>query len=258
MSISESLYFIYDNINFYEQFGIINVHVENNLYEEPFLANRRINEIKIKNRSEPYFQNIEESPLSLKLSFAFEDTFDSEKIRAIARALKKDFYCPLVFSENPDRIFYCICVDESQLIHNGLGNGYVVLNFRCNSSYSYSPVYSSPIYDLTSNPASGTEISITNNGDLPMPILINIQIINGSSFSITNISDAGKSISFTGLDVAEVLEVNTENESITSTSSYRYDNMEGEFLLLNRGVSKLLIKGKIKLQFQYQFRLLQS
>ena len=260
MSISESLYFLYDNINFYEQFGIMNVHIESGLYQEPFLANRTINEIKIKNRHEPYFQNIEESPIQLKLSFAFEDSFDEDKIRAVARALKKDFYTPLVLSQNPDRIFYAICVDESQLIHNGLGGGYVSLNFRCNAPWSFSPVFSSPIYDLTSNPVGGTNIQIINNGDISMPLLITSQIISGSSFSIQNISDSGKSISFSSLDINEIITIDTESEDISTSKllTYRYDQMTGGFLIIPRGVNNLKILGNIKLQLQYQFRLLQS
>ena len=257
MSISESLYFVYNSISS-KDMGILNVSKSEGLQQEIFLPEREIKEVTIRNCNRPYFQSIISKPLILDLRFAFENRWNEESIRNVARWLYQDFYKEMYFSDNPERKFYTMYIGSYNLLHNNLKQGYVEGQWRNIDDCSYSHVYFSPIYDLTSNPASGTEISITNNGDLPMPILINTQIINGSSFSITNISDAGKSISFTGLDVAEVLEVNTENESITSTSSYRYNNMEGEFLLLNRGISRLLIKGKIKLQFQYQFRLLQS
>jgi predicted phage tail component-like protein len=237
----------------------MNVHIESGLYQESFLANRSINEIKIKGRSEPYFQNIEDSPISLKLTFAFEDSFDTEKIRAVARALKKDFYFPLVFSQNPDRIFYAICVDESQLIHTGLGTGYITVNFRCNAPWSYSPTFSSPLYDLTSNPIEGTSIQFINNGDLPITPIITVQIISGSTFSIQNISNGGQTISFTGLQVNEILTIDDDQNITTDVPlTWRYSNMTGDFLEILRGVNNLLILGNIKLQFTYENKILQS
>ena len=258
MSISESLFFIYDNVNFYEQFGIINVHVDSGLYDESFLSNRTIIEQKIRKNPVPYFQEIQEDTLELKLSFAFSDKFDEEKIREVARNLKKDFYAPLIFSENPDRIFFALCTDNPRLIHTGLGTGYISLNFRCNAPWSFSPIYSSPIYDYSSNSIEGTQLKFTNKGNLSLSPLINVEMASGTSFSIQNLSDGGKLMSFTDLEVAEILEINCELEDIKTNVPliYRYGNMNGDFLSLNVGVSNLLVKGNIKLQFQYEYRII--
>lgn len=259
--ISESLYFTYDNINFYEEFGIINVHVDSSgLYEENFLANREIIEQKIRGKSSPYFIEMQDFPLELKLSFAFNDGFDKDKIRSLARALKKDYYCPLIFSESIDQIFFAICTDDSQLIHNGNGDGYITLTFRCNSPYSYSPIYSSPLYDLSSNPIGGTELIIINNGDIDCHLLITVQVISGGSFSIVNKSNGGELISFTSIGDLETLTINTENESIQSDLplTYRLDNMSSSsvFILLKRGINRLQIYGNVKIQFKYEARFL--
>lgn len=255
--ISESLYFTYDNVNFYEQFGIINCKIQSGMFEENFIATREIIEQKIRGKS-PYFVEMQDFPIELKLTFAFYDGFDQDNIRAVARALKKDFYCPLVFSELNDHIFYAICVDDSQLFHTGNNSGYITLTFRCNSQYSFSPIYSTNIYDLSSNPITGTEIQLINNGDVEMYSILTVQVISGGEFSIINKSKGGEKISFSNLSNNETLTINTEIEDIQSDipSTFRIDNMsiDSEFITFDRGVSRLQIYGNVKIQVKYEQR----
>ena len=257
--ISESLYFIYDGVNFYEKYNIINVHIDSGMYEESFISNRIIKETRIRG-GKTYFQEIEDENLSFSVSFAFEDSFDRDKIRAVARDLKKSFYCPLIFSQDPEKIYFALCTDESKLIHTGLGTGYINLNFRCNSAFSFSPIYSSPIYDLSTNSIDGTNIELINNGDVEMYSIIEAQVINGGSFSIVNMSNGGEKISFSGISNEEIIIINTEIEDISTSAplTYRYDNMSSDsvFILFQRGINNLKIYGNIKLQFKYENRFL--
>ena len=259
MSIKESLYFTYDGINS-QDLGIINCHVETGLYQEPFLANRELVQVKIRYNDKPLFQRIKKNQIEFKLSFAFEDTWDEQSIRKIARLFDKDFYAPMIFSSNPEVIYYCLCVDDSEKIHTGLRQGYLQLQFICDSSYAYSPTYSTEVYDLTDNPPEGTIITIQNKGDVPIKPVIKVEIIDGSSFSIQNMSNSGKTLSFSGLDVGEVLELNGEYEDITTSKplTYRFDAMSGDFLELVYGVNNLKILGKIKIQFIYEYKILQT
>lgn len=168
MTIKESLYFTYDGIKSLDM-GILNVNVSTGLQEEPFISERYIKEIKIKGRDKPYFQELEKSPLILNLSFAFEETWDSNKIRQITRWLCQDYYKPLYFSDDNTRIFYCMPVESSTLIHNCLKQGYINLTMRCDSPYAYSPVYNSEIYktgieDIAELGTNETNITMTNHG----------------------------------------------------------------------------------------------
>lgn len=256
--IKSSLYFIYNN-QLSTDFGVYNVSIQDGLYEEPFLSSSEIIEITTKSRDIPFFQQIKRKPFEFNITFAFIEAWDASKLADLARLFYVDFYAPMVFSESPDKIYWCVPVGEPIISHQGT-QGYVTMNFRCHAPWATSPVYSSEVYDLTSNPVGGTTVQIVNNGDIPMYLLINVEIISGSTFSITNLSDGGKVLSFTGLSIAEILEINTETEDITTNVplTYRYDDFSGEYLSLPRGVNNLLIKGNIKIQFQYEFRLLQS
>lgn len=150
-----------------EDMGIENVTVDVSMFEEPFIATRDILELQIRGNDRPYFQGLNLSPLVLNLTFAFKETYDEKKIRATARWLSQAYYKPFYTADNPNRIFYCVLVGDSRLVHNGLKQGYVNLQMRCDSPYTYSPVYVQE-YDLSSNNLTGTEILFENLGDIPL------------------------------------------------------------------------------------------
>ncbi|SYX84444.1 distal tail protein Dit [Paenibacillus alvei] len=146
--IRDSMYFSYAGKKS-SDFGIINVTIgDNMMLEEPLASSREILEESIKGSTRPYFQGMKKSPLRFSVSFAFEDTWDTNKIREVARWLtEQDYYKELYFSSDPERIFYAIVVDEPILVHNSLSQGYMNMTFRCDSPYSYSPTYLSPVYE---------------------------------------------------------------------------------------------------------------
>jgi len=235
----------------------MNVKINSGLNEEQFIAPRTIKETRIRG-GKIYFTEMEDENLSFNLTFAFEEEFTEDILRAVARDLRKDYSCPMVFSENPDKIYYCIVEGETKITHTGNGMGYITINFRCSTPYTYSPTYSSEIYDLTTNPTT-TDIIFVNNGDLTMSPTLYIEIISGAGFSIVNTSNGAQTLTFTGLAVGENLIVDCENEEIDTdvVDTYRYSSMTGDFLELLRGNNVLQITGNIKIQFIYQFIRLQ-
>lgn len=245
-------------------FGIVNVNIDGSgLLSEPFVASRTIREVKIRGRDRPYFQGIELEPLQFELSFAFEQTWNSELIREVARWLTSPtYYAPLTFSERPDQLFYGLVVDSSQLIHNGLSQGYITLTVRCDAPYSYSPVYTSLRLDYSSNAPEGTAYTFINEGDLPCSPLIEVELVDGDSFSVMNTSNGGDKLHFSGLTPGEVLTIDCQSESITTSLplTYRYDNMssDSEFIEMVRGHNHLIIHGNINMQWKYQFTFLQG
>lgn len=147
MTIRDSLYFIYDGIES-KRFNIANVTLDGGMQEEYFASSRSIVEDKTRGRSKPNFQRIEREPLTLSVSFAFEDTWDERTIQEVRRWLTEtDYYKPLIFSNHPEKIYYALCTDNPVLIHNGLKQGYMNLTFRCNDAYAYSPLSLSKVYD---------------------------------------------------------------------------------------------------------------
>lgn len=196
MAIRSSLHFLFNNVSS-EDMGLINVNVGiGGLLEEPFFASRAINEVKIRGRDKSYFSGITNAALSFTLSFAFKDPFDTDSIRAVARWLFTDSYKPLQFSDSLDRIYFGIVEGNSSILHNG-SQGYINLNIRCDSPYSYSPTFLSPVFDLSSNPVGGTIVSIDNRGDLNVNPEVYITMVGDGNAEIINLSNGGASLKYT-------------------------------------------------------------
>lgn len=161
----EDIHFSYDGVNSTE-FGLLNVKLDGGMFDETFLPTRSINETSTSGNERPYFTSVSNSPLSFSLSFAFEHYYDDVKIREVARWLMKDYYKPFYMLNNPDRIFYCMVDGDSRLVHNGLKQGYLSLNMRCDSPYSYSPKFVVENKEFTSTKLEKSLLVNTfNSGD---------------------------------------------------------------------------------------------
>ncbi|MDR6779319.1 MULTISPECIES: distal tail protein Dit [Paenibacillus] len=171
ITIRESLYFSYAGIQS-DFYGIVNVNMSSGMQEEVFAASRSINEVSIKGRDKPYFQSTKKEPLKFNVSFAFEDKWDDVKIREVAIWLtEQSYYQPLFFSEDPEKIYYALCVDDINLVHNCLRQGYITLAFRCDAPYAYSSIYNPPVYKWRYQPFD-VQVNDTN-GDKHKVIIEN-------------------------------------------------------------------------------------
>ena len=179
-------------------FGIINVNTDSGMLEENFISERELNEITTRFSEKPYFQYIKKQPISFDLNFAFESVWDSTLIRQIVNWLNVDYYKEFYFIDDnlEKRIYYAIPIDDIKIIHNALRQGYLSLNFRCNSPYCYSDFITTEIYDLSLNTDIGTDIETTNSGDVNIKPQIWIEKINDDNgdIIITNTNTNQQSI----------------------------------------------------------------
>jgi phage-related protein len=160
--MKEGIDFYYDGIRSRDM-GIFNVELNSGLFNEPFIAAREIKEIEIRGNDKPYFQGVKRSPLSFKLSFAFDGSYNEARIREVARWLDQDFYKPFYTTDNTERIFYCMLNSSSELLHNGLKQGYITLEMRCDSPFSYSPQFTSRTYFWDEAPITVTEKNVDSS-----------------------------------------------------------------------------------------------
>lgn len=147
--MQESMVFSYDGQSS-KKFGVYLAHVgSGGLYQEPFLPQRKIVEKKIANREKPYFQTIEQEPLQFPMTIVIHEWDNIHTKRQIARWLFQDYYKPLYFESNPERIYYALIEGTSEIFHNGITNqntenAYINVNVRCDSPYAYTPEYPLP------------------------------------------------------------------------------------------------------------------
>ncbi len=211
-TIRESENLTFNGIDF-SDLGVTNVNLSSGLLQEPVWGNRSIVETKVRGRPVQYFHSVEDDPLSFTLNLAVLDEWDSDSIRAIMRALRTDFYAPLVLSAKPDQIIYAMIVDQPILNHTAHGTGYVSANFKCDSPWFYSAVIQID-EDLSSNSLSGTTFTITNSGDLAIPTLITITKVGTGDITITSLTNSN-SITLTGLEDLSTIVIDGETEDAT-------------------------------------------
>lgn len=240
-------------------YNIININVNSGMAEEILVPERTILEQKVKGKTIPYFQSIEYSPRVIPVSFAFDNTFDNNKLQNAVRWLcGQEYYKPLIFSENPNRIYYALVAEsELKLIHNYNYSGYITLNFRCNDYYAYSPLYQK-YFDLSNNTESGMTVEIMNLGDITIYPKLEIYKNTTESFQINNLSNNNLEFKFNSISDDTIVTVYNEEEIIESSNVGEYLNNQfnNNYLALVRGSNKLKILGKAQLKIIYQYKYL--
>jgi predicted phage tail component-like protein len=246
--IRESLYFSFAGRKSTD-FPIANVSLGSGLYEESLTSIKSIVETSTVNNDTPYFQRVKREPKSFQLRFAFFEPWNEDMIDDIVRWLDVDYYEPLFFSENLDRIYYAMFVDDIKQIHNGLKQGYLNLNVRCNSSVSYST-------NKSTNWIQDNFIEIDNLGHKSTLPKIWIEKIGDGDISISNISNNNEEFKFTKLLDKEIIYVDCENEIIKTNieNEWRYDNFNDNYLELVYGKNLLKVNGNAKLKFEYRYK----
>lgn len=259
MTIRSSLHFTFNGRRS-DEFGIMNVNMESGLQSEPFAANRSVKEQRVRGRDRGYFQEIELDKLKFSVSFAWENGWENEdKIREAARwLLSPQYYAPMIFAEQMDRIYYCICVDSPELLHNSMRQGYIRLNFECIDAYTYTPVYEKSL-DLSNNSVEGTIYTFENFGDAACKPQISIYKVGNGSIGIFNQSDGNTEMTIKNLVNGETIEIDCENRIIESDIplTHHYNDLQGDYLTIPVYNNRLLIKGKCHLRFKYQLKRLQ-
>lgn len=252
-TIKDSLYFNYDGKSCRE-FGLINVNLDNGMFEEVLVANRTINETAVRGSDTPLFHSVSEEPLSFQLALAFEGKFTDKDVDDVIVWLFQDRYRPLYFEDKPDRVYHCMPVGDSMIAHNGLKEGYLVIEMRCKSSKIESPIYVTPTYDLSTN-TGDFNIKIVNDGHVEVYPEISIEKIEDGH--VTIIKD-GEIFEIRDLTNREQIYINTEKEIIETdiVGEYRYENVVGDYfdMILSLGENNFTVKGKCKIAFRYKLK----
>lgn len=257
----EAMNFIFNGVSS-EDMGVVIASPKGGLYEEDFLPQRSIVETKIPNRNNPYFQRVETTPLSFSLTIFIEEWEERDNLRQIAKWLYLPYYKPLVFSSNLNRIYYAMFIENSSLVHNGGHEGYIELNVRCSSPYTYSPVEETPVFEARM-PNTNNSMVIYNTGDITIkPKMWITKRIDKGDIDIVNETN-GQKVIFKNLQVDEQVFVDFDREDIVSSlqflTVYRYDDHNNVWLELEEsydGENKLKFTGNFDIFFSYEMQYL--
>lgn len=251
-TIKDKINFNFDGV-WSEEYGLIHVVTDNGMYEETFIASREIVETKVKGKSKPMLHGIEDSQLTFDMTIAFEKAYTDEDIDEIIRWLFVDYYRPLYFEGSENRVFMAMPVDNSQIVHNGLNEGYITLTMRCDSSNVYSPYITTNMETVT-----GTKtITIVSDSHFEIYPEISIKKNGNGVITIESLDDGDSIFEIRNLTNLEDLYINCEKEIIQTDAVgiYRYNDQIGEFPRIvfgNNGTNRFKITGNCTIQFRYK------
>ncbi|MCA1025659.1 phage tail family protein [Cytobacillus kochii] len=248
--IKESLYFSFAGRRSTE-FGINNVSISGGLFNEQLTSGKSITEFTVRGNPKPYFVETKRDPKQFQLHFFFNEGWNDNLINEVVRWLDVDYYEPLFFSEDIDRVFYCLPIDGIEQIHNGLKQGYLTLNFRCNSPFSYSHEQVTPWIEVDGSKV----IEIDNLGHHSTLPDIWIESDKSGSISFFNLTDQNTEMRLDNLQTNEQLYIDCENEILETNleNVYRHDDFNENYLTLVYGKNHIKIVGKAKVKFSYRY-----
>ena len=247
----ESLSFTFNGISS-EDMGIVLVNGGDGLYQETFLPTRKIVETTVSNRNAPYFRRVDNEPLSFSITIWIKEWKDRDNLRAIARWLFKDYYKPMYFESSPDKIYYVIFEGTSTLFHNGVKDGYITLNCRCNSPFLFSQEKTE-----TFSVNGTTNFMFFNEGDLTMRPKLKITCRSAGNVSIKNNTN-NQEFKITNVQPNEIITVDGANETIISSLEYinrfLYDSHNGIWLdITGNSTCEITLAGNFSLEWTYEY-----
>lgn len=259
----ESMKFTYDGVNS-DDFGVVMVSENGGLFGDSFLPTRKIIEKTIAGNNRVYFKSVEEQQFSTDMTIWLKDWKDKKNLRDVARWLSQDWYKPLWFETNPNRVYYALIEGSSDLVHNGLRNGYIKVKVKCNSPYSYSQVLK---YDAIVNGSLTTYIY--NDGDKTCYPYIKIKKKGNGDIKI-KATQEGKLVAnmeIKSLLDGEIIDIDCETQDIStgyeSQGRYLIDNHNDEWLEFPIGniydgdaSTKIEMTGNFEIEMEYQYKYL--
>lgn len=248
----ESSHFTYNGISSKEM-GVQLVSPNAGLYKESFLPNRKLIETKANGNPIPFFQRIDEDSFSLSFGIYIEDWDKRNQLRSIARWLYQDYHKPLILESNPDVVMYGMFIDKSELVHNGLKQGYITLNFKSKSPYLYS-IPHKHIYNVNGN----LREKFYNNGDKPLYFKMTLENKVRGDISILN-EDENEEFLIKDVFENETVYVDCRSEYLVSSLEERLKRYLGDshndiwLVIPPETEVSLSFKGNFKVTFEYEY-----
>lgn len=249
----ESTDFSYDGIYSRDK-GVLLVSLEDGLVTTPFMAEREIISDSVYGNPIPYYYGVIDQPLRVTLTLAIlGGKWTLAKRREIARWLDCRRFAEFYSADETEKRYFLTYEGGIDLATDATQQGYIQVKFRNIGPYAYSPVFEKH-FDLSNNTSKKT-IEFEHDGDNDLyPELLWIQKIGRGDLTIRNLSNGGRVFSFTDLLDQEELRVNNQRRSILTSLSntYRYDQFNGNYIKLVRGLNRLEVEGAARLGFTYR------
>lgn len=236
-------------------YKLLNATLSDDFYADCIRGARSILEEKIPGRDIPYFYEVDDEPLEFEVTFAFAESMTKTQIKNIVRKLVGvKTYQELTFgkyvsstytAETP--IYKVMFVGETDINYvstgfdgsnNELFIAYITLTARVDRPYGFNEI---SVGNLAS--AAVTSLSVANSGDIEFYPSIEITTVAASASKVRIRNSTNSStLTFTTLQNAEAIVVNSNLKTITSTGTSIYTRWERDDLYLDPGTNSLVVE----------------
>lgn len=224
MTISDKTDLQFNN-EWASDYGLIAVVLNGGLFEDIFSAPREIIEYENIKEEKLGFQKVRRGPIEFDINLAFEKEFTSAELEEVKNWLLLNKYANITFKEHEDRYLRVIAQGDPRIFHTGTNQGYITISFKTDSPYLY-------YEDVTKTTSVATTLDFKNPSDNLDGEFI-IGLTKNSTGPIT-LSVNGRNLVIPDIQDGEVVTINTERESISSSNStLYYTTMTGEIFYLS-------------------------
>ena len=260
----QSEYFLFDGVQSSEM-GLYIVRFESGFIQSPYIGGKSIKKQSRKNDVQQYFFGVEKESIEFTIQVALLDNnmqpreWTPQERFKIGKWLFHDTCKEFQTADDLGKRYYGIFTNDINTFT--LNNeGYVELTFETNSNCAWSPTYIDE-FDLSDNPTSTIkELENRSNVLKIYKPKMEIQLVNGeTNISIKNLSNSGKTISFTDLIANELISIDNKNKIILSDmfGSNPFSKKNKNWLELVYGINSLEITGRCIITFKSIFPIAQ-
>ena len=248
-------YFSYDGVDS-RSLGIMAVRMDDSLLEFTFGTNQNILEDKVGKNI--YYYGNEYTPLQFEVTITLDEhtLWNTQKRMEVVRWLFKQKYCPLIFEDNQDIVYYCQPIGDLKRFDTGMQQGYATLTFRCDSHHAnLIPTIAEKNMTDYVTPTLVTDtissMSVTRNSPVINPLqLYNYTGASGSVVQANTFTTWGNS---SPVVIQDYYNDNTKVITSDGTTSFKYVNVytpkPHDFTLENKSNIEKYVYPEIQIEF---------
>lgn len=251
----ENTGFIFDGVKSSDM-GIYIVRVgESGVVDTPFFGGQDLITESVSRYGENYLYRTQMQPIEFTFLISLlDEDWTPHRRGKIAKWLIGSEFKPFQTTDDMGKYYYATCTEFPSISVTN-GKGYGEITFTTNAPYAWTSKRVD-YFDLSKNTTKQI-IETRNDGnyfDYYEP-QIEIEVVDGTSFKLVNLSDGGREFEFTGLSKGEIISVDNKNKFIKTSLplAYRYENFNKKWLRLLQGVNRIEVTGKVRIKIKAQY-----
>jgi len=204
-----------------------------------------------------YISGKKYNSMQFTLNLWYDGILNETARKTIAEWLFVDNYKEFYSLDDINIKYYCMPDGKASKYITGSLEGYFTINFICSAPWAFTPLVETE-FDLSMG--GTTEISINNTsniqGYIHKPEIEIEMAVMDNDVTLINKTNDNKTTEFTGLiGGSEIVYVDNQNKIILTNqpSTYRYNNFNGVWFELLRGINLIDVTGEVILTVKEQY-----